>query len=209
MFRLPSSKGCRALFAKDGYVSVAQSLDADDAMNAAAEASRMVRSFARSIDRRGEGSRLTYRVVTGDRIKSEAPILFDLYSSTALLEWVQQVTDCAAVSQSPHLRSAVNINCMTAPNEEYPEHQDAVPYTALLFLSDVAPDAGGPFVVHALTGEVVTIQPALGQLVLMDGSRCAHGVLPLVREAWRLTMPMVFPRAVVERPAGLDDYLYR
>jgi hypothetical protein len=209
MFQLPCDAQSRARFRRDGYVVVAESLDAASAADAAATADLTIGSAARTIDRRDRGNRLAYKVVTGDRIKSEAPALFDLYASPLLLEWVRHVTDCDAVSQSPHLQSAVNLNCLTAAGEQYPLHRDALPYTVLLFLSDVAVEAGGPFVIHSLSGRVVSIQPALGRLVLMDGARCDHGVAPLRRHTWRITMPMVFPGAFVERPDGLDDYLYR
>jgi hypothetical protein len=97
---------------------------------------------------------------------------------------------------------------LTGSREEYPLHCDAVPYTVLLFLSDVEPEADGHFLIHSLAGDVARIQPRLGQLVLMDGTRCRPGVAPLAREAWRVTLPMVFPAQVAERPEGLDDYLY-
>jgi hypothetical protein len=208
MFQLPGGEKCRARFRKDGYVVVGQSLEVASATHAAAIAARTVDAFARSIDRRGDGSRLAYSVVTGEQIQSAAPTLFDLYASETLLEWVRDVTECPTVSKSPHLQSAVNINCLTMAGEEYPLHRDALPYTVLLFLSDVVLESGGTFVIHSLAGEVAMIQPKLGQLVLMDGARCEHGVMRLSRDAWRITMPMVFPSAFVERPAGLDDYLY-
>lgn len=118
------------------------------------------------------------------------------------------MTKSATVARSPHLRSAVNINCLTAPGEEYPLHRDAVPYTALLFLSNVAADAGGAFVIHSIAGTRRIVRPRLGNLLLMDGSRCSHGVAPLRRDAWRVTMPMVFPERTADRPEGLDEYLY-
>jgi hypothetical protein len=209
MFQLPPAEQCRTRFGRDGYVIVPQSLEETTARNAAAVAAATVASCAYSIDRRGTGTHLAYHVVTGERIESDAPMLFDLYTSASLLEWVRDVTGCHGVSRSSHLRSAVNINCLAAAGQQYPLHRDAVPYTVLLFLSDVELDAGGQFLIHSLTGDVEAIQPRLGQLLLMDGARCLHGAAALDREAWRVTMPMTFPSKVVERPAGLDDYLYR
>jgi hypothetical protein len=209
MFQLPHEEQCSTRFRRDGYVLVPDGLHGTAAAVAATTAARIVDSSAQAIDRRGTDDCLVYRVVTGERIKSDAPMLFDLYVSATLLEWVRGVTGCPTVSRSSHLRSAVNINCLTTAGEEYPLHRDAVPYTVLLFLSDVALDAGGQFLIHSLEGEVTAIQPRLGQLVLLDGARCQHAVAPLDRDAWRLTMPMVFPARLVDRPAGLDDYLYR
>jgi hypothetical protein len=209
MYQLPDAQQCRTRFDHEGYLLVPQSLEETTARNAAIIAAGVVKSCAESIDRRGAGARLAYRVVTGERIKSDAPMLFELYASATLLEWVRRVTGCRSVSRSSHLRSAVNINCLATAGQQYPPHLDAIPYTVLLFLSDVPIEAGGQFLLHSLEGEVVAIQPRRGHMVLMDGARCRHGVAPLEREAWRLTMPMVFPARVVERPAGLDDYLYR
>ena len=59
-----------------------------------------------------------------------------------------------------------------------------------------------------MTGRLLTIPPTAGQLVLMDGHRCAHAVAPLRADAARITVPMVFPAVQIDRPAGLDDYLY-
>ena len=193
---------------RDGFVVVRESLARSDAATLVEAARRVAGSAAVSIDRRSADTGLAYSVVSGDRIQTEAPLLFDFYTSADLLEWVRDVTGCGTVSRSPHLRSAVNLNCLTRPGEQYPFHRDAVPYTALLFLSDLDADVGGAFVIDPLRRERVRIQPVLGSFVLMDGSRCAHGVEPLRRPALRLTLPMVFPALHVERPEGLDEYLY-
>jgi hypothetical protein len=44
--------------------------------------------------------------------------------------------------------------------------------------------------------------------VLINGKRCAHAVAPLLHDTERLTIPMVYPAENVDRPRGLDDYLY-
>jgi hypothetical protein len=208
-FQLPQDEQSRIRFLREGYLLVPQSLHATLAGDVATAARELVDASAASIDRRGTGARLIYRVVTGERIASDAPMLFGLYSSTTLLEWVRHVTGCRGVSRSPHLPSSVNLNCLTTRGDEYAAHRDAVPYTVLLFLSDVAADAGGQLLIQSLQGNMAAIQPRLGQLVLMDGARCRHAVAPLRQDTWRVTMPMVFPRTYVERPPGLDDYLYR
>jgi hypothetical protein len=208
-FELPQDEPARTRFLREGYLLVPESLHATVAGDVAIAARKLVDASAASIDRRSTGARLIYRVVTGERIQSDAPMLFDLYSSPTLLEWVRHVTGCRGVSRSPHLPSSVNLNCLTARGDEYPAHRDAIPYTVLLFLSDVARDAGGQLLIQSLQGEMAAIRPRLGQLVLIDGARCQHAVAPLRRDTWRVTMPMVFPMAHAERPAGLDDYLYR
>jgi len=208
VIHLPPARGCQDAFTGDGFIVVRDCLTREHAATLVEAAQRVAGSAAVSIDRRAADAGLAYSVVSGDRIQADAPLLFDFYTSADLLEWVREVTGCRTVSRSPHLRSAVNLNCLTRPDEQYPFHRDAVPYTALLFLSDVDANAGGAFVVDPLRGERVRIQPALGCFVLMDGSLCPHGVEPLRRPAMRLTLPMVFPALQVERPEGLDEYLY-
>ena len=208
MIQLPPARDCQDAFTGDGFVVVLDCITGDHAATLVEAARRVAGSAAVSIDRRSADRGLAYSVVSGDRIQTDAPLLFDFYMSAELLEWVREVTGCGTVSRSPHLRSAVNLNCLTRPGERYPFHRDAVPYTALLFLSDLDAGDGGAFVIEPLQRERVRIQPALGCFVLMDGSRCPHGVEPLRRPAMRLTLPMVFPALDVERPEGLDEYLY-
>src|SRR5687767_664906 len=208
MIRLPRARDCRDAFAGDGFIVVRDCITRAHAAPLVEAAQRLAGSAAVSIDHRSADTGLAYSVVSGDRIQTDAPLLFDFYTSPDLLQWVRDVTGCPTVSRSPHLRSAVNLNCLTRPGEQYPFHRDAVPYTALLFLSDLDADVGGAFVIDPLRRERVRIQPVLGSFVLMDGSRCAHGVEPLRRPALRLTLPMVFPALHVERPEGLDEYLY-
>ena len=173
-------------------------------------ARRIVHSSAVAIDHRsGAGADgLAYGVVNGDQIETGAPLLFAAYTSPELLSWIRVVTGDPTVSRSPHRRSAININSLMQPGQQYPLHRDAVPYTALLFLSDVPASAGGEFLIDSLRGERRTIQPSAGAFVLMDGASCPHGASPLREAAVRLTMPMVFPAAHLERPEGLDEYLY-
>lgn len=205
---LPPLAGCRDAFARDGFVAAPRCAPDDVLAALATEAECVARTSSVPIDRRPEGAGLVYRVVSGERLRAEAPALFSLYQSAELLDWVAAVTGSASVSRSPHIRSAVNLNCLTRAGERYPEHRDAVPYTALLFLSDLDETAGGEFVIQAIDGRRVEIRPALGGFVLMDGARCPHAVAPLRRDVWRLTVPMVFPAVAAERPEGLDDYLY-
>ena len=206
--RLPAPEDCRETFARDGFILVPRSGAVDVLADLSAAAERVARQASISIDRRPEGSALVYRVVSGECLAAEAPLLFDLYQSPQLLAWIAAVTGQPSVSLSPHIRSAVNVNCLSRKGEQYPEHRDAAPYTGLLFLNDLDDAAGGQFVITAAGGRRVEIQPRLGILVLMDGTRCPHAVAPLRRDVLRLTMPMVFPAIAAERPAGLDEYLY-
>jgi hypothetical protein len=208
MFDLPPPERCSAQFGRDGYLLVRAAVPHSVAWSLKSAAEQAVRSAGAWIDRRNGERGLAYRVVTGDVIRTDAQGLFAVYTSAYLLEWMRAVTSCVALSRSTHLRSAININCMTTPGDEYPIHRDAVPYTVLLFLSDVEPAAGGEFLIETAAGRHVKIQPRLGNLLLMDGTRCPHGAAPLRRAAVRMTLPMVYPAQSIERPDGLDDYLY-
>src|SRR5687767_2676704 len=133
---LPRARDCQDAFTGDGFIVVRDCITRADAAPLVEAARRVAGSAAVSIDHRSADTGLAYSVVSGDRIQTDAPLLFDVYTSAALLEWVRDVTGCGTVSRSPHLRSAVNLNCLMRPGEQYPFHRDAVPYTALLFLSD-------------------------------------------------------------------------
>jgi hypothetical protein len=59
------------------------------------------------------------------------------------------------------------------------------------------------------TAGIVSLVPARGTIVVVDGTRCYHRVTPLLRPALRLSVPLVFPNAQgLSRPTGLDPYLY-
>ena len=151
---------------------------------------------------------LDYSVVPGDVIQRDATPVYELYQSARLLRWIQWVTATPAAGLSPHVRSAVNINVLESPGQQYRWHHDAVPFTALLFLTSLPASAGGEFLIRTREDELMAIAPVAGQLVVIDGHRCPHAVAPLREHAVRLTVPMVFPAYDVERPLDLDDYLY-
>jgi hypothetical protein len=195
-------------FRRRGIVVIPDALNGEELSAIVDVATEAAKRFAVAIDRRTGGDRLSYSVVTGDHVRSKAQPLFDLYNSPHLLEWIRSVTDDWNVSVSPHMRSAININCLSRRGQRYPKHTDAVPYTALLFLSTLDASDGGDLLVDAADGDLVTIQPQRGLFLLMDGNRCPHAVAPLRTNAMRVTVPMVYPARVAPRPAGLDDYLY-
>jgi hypothetical protein len=205
---LPDPHGAQDEFQRRGFVVVPNLLDASEQSMLLQLATALVQRRSSLIDRAEHGERLWYTVVTGDRIKSEATPLFSFYTDPEVVSWIRALTGSASVGISPHLRSSININCLTTRGQRYPWHRDAVPYTALLFLSSVSRACGGTFMIRAADGSRVDIQPASGTLLLMDGTRCPHAVAPLNEDTLRLTVPMVYPVRDVDRPAGLDDYLY-
>jgi len=205
---LPDPVECQREFERRGFISVQAAMCAAE-LSALIEITRkLIGGFAVTVDRPGE-KRLSYAVVTGDRIRSDARPLFDVYAAGPLLAWVRSVTGFADLSVSPHICSAINVNCLSLAGQRYPWHTDAVPFTALLFLSSLKDTDGGQLLIKAADStSVVEIQPARGLLILMDGSRCPHAVAPLRTHAIRLTVPMVYPARLLPRPAGLDDFLY-
>jgi len=206
--RLPAGDDVRTLFEQRGVLLVPDCLGPAEAEALAARAASVAARRALHIRRSMDGSTLDYRVVTGDVIRKEAASIYEMYESAHLLEWIRHVAATEAVGLSPHERSAVNINVLDTAGQQYRWHHDAVPYTVVVFLTTLSASAGGEFLVRTRRDELMTIRPVSGQLVLMDGRQCAHAVAPLRENAVRITVPMVFPACPVERPRGLDDYLY-
>jgi hypothetical protein len=208
MLRLPPAHGVRDRFRDTGALLVPHALDTAAASELAFRALSLAGRTGRHIRRSSDAGLLDYAVVTGDTIKADGPELYALYESVELLDWLRDVTEIAGVGRSPNLRSAVNINILGSKGQQYRWHTDAVPFTVLLFLTTVAPESGGELLVRIGPDEVTAIPPAAGQLVLMDGHRCPHAVAPLLDDVTRISMPMVFPAVPMDRPDGLDDYLY-
>ena len=206
--RLPVHDDVRESFLREGVAIVLNSLDPQAASTLAEVALTATARDALEIRRSSDEGSLDYRVVTGDAIRSDARPIFSLYESAELLTWIRYVTGKGDVQRSPHLRSAVNINLLDTPGQEYRWHHDAVPFTAVLFLTTIPESAGGELLVRTISGRLLTIEPVAGQLVLMDGHRCAHAVTRLRAHAARISVPMVFPAVHADRPPGLDDYLY-
>ena len=206
--RLPVHDDVGESFRREGVAVVLNCLDAQATATLAQVAVTATARHALQIRRSSDEGSLDYRVVTGDAIRSDARPIFSLYESAELLTWIRQVTGKGDLQRSQHLRSSVNINLFDTPGQEYRWHNDAVPFTAVLFLTTIPASAGGELLVRTITGRLLTISPIAGQLVLMDGHRCAHAVTPLRAHAARITVPMVFPAVQADRPPGLDDYLY-
>jgi hypothetical protein len=206
--RLPNAQPLRTELLHRGFVLLTEALDDSERTALFDVALALVHRHAVAVDRQGDDQRLCYDVVTGDRIKAEGLPLYGFYTEPEMLSWIRELTASPSLAPSPHLRSAININCLHSAGQQYPWHRDAVPFTGVLFLSSVPALAGGAFVMRAADGELVSVQPTAGTLVFMDGARCPHAVSPLVADRLRLTVPMVYPDRSVERPAGLDQYLY-
>lgn len=216
--RLPSSEQLHCDFKRVNHIVVEQALPSKLVKRWRREAEH-ISEHARLIERKDAEFQLVYRVVTGDIIRERWPELFKVYSHRVLLDWIKDITG-EPVFTSPHIQSAVNLNIMDGSESVYRWHFDAVPYTALLYLTDVRPEDGGALelipdcqphtIPDSREAERNQLWPTAGTLVLMDGTRCYHRVAPIVRPSLRLSIPLVYPHAVAtyERPAGLDSYLY-
>ena len=199
----------RQQFARDAYVICAGVLSAEHAGALRERAVEIVQRHARRIDQRSAEHVLRYRVVTGEVVRAKWPELFAMYRSPELRAWVAAIAGVPAVFNSSHLQSAININALGEPGEIYRWHHDAAGLTLLLYLSDSEVGDGGALEMRA-SDTVKSMLPAAGTAVLMDGTRCLHRVSPIVRPHVRISIPMVFALDPDhERPAGLDEYLYR
>lgn len=223
-FTLPDvSLGVRREFERSRCVLIPDVIPQARVEEWRARAQQVAQSFSRTIER-VEGSHvLSYRVVTGEVLRQAWPELWDFYAAEDTLEWIAAITGEARVYTSGQIQSALNLNVLDQPGDVYRWHYDAVPYTAILFLTDSDPEVGGILEVlpnHAGADggaeaeqrdkrEVMRMIARAGSMVLMDGSVCYHRVTELRRTHERLTIPMVYPAASDhQRPSGLDQYLY-
>ncbi len=208
---LPGAEALAARFARQGYVLCACALTSEGTRELRARALELVKQRGRRIEQQSAEHVLRYRVVTGEEVRSEWPELFAIYQSSELREWVAAVAGVPAVFNSSHLRSAINVNAMGEPGEIYRWHHDAAGFTLLLYLSDSREQDGGALQLRPPgAAAAMSWQPVAGTVVLMDGTRCLHRVAPIAQPHERISIPMVFTTDPNdERPAGLDDYLYR
>jgi 2OG-Fe(II) oxygenase superfamily len=216
---LPSSIASKEWFTDNGYLIVDKVIPPDLCDSWRQTALRIAQDTGRSIRKETGNDLLQYRVVTGETIKDCWPELYDFYSAPDLRSWISELTGTQGIALSSHLQSAININVLNEPGEVYRWHFDAVPYTALLYLSDSQPEDGGFLEFYPNANlknsetlpaqEKIQFLPRRGSLVLMDGTRCYHRVSPILRRHERISIPMVFPtQSRQARPENLDSYLY-
>ena len=201
----------RQEFSRDKLVLIRDAVSSEVILKWSSIAEELVEDYGVDIHRENDGMPLDYRVVTGDVIRQHWRELYDFYTSPKTRDWVRNLTGDGHIFVSRNLKSSVNINSMRTPGQIYRWHTDAIPYTLLLFLTDVPESDGGALeITPAGCGDSpVAIQPRAGSIVLMDGSICRHRVAPLLSPRQRLTVPMVYPTVEDDsRPPGLDDYLY-
>jgi hypothetical protein len=208
---LPAPDSLAPAFARDCYVVCLGALSSERSQELREQALELVERYARRIQQESAEHVLRYRVVPGDVIREHWPRLFAIYESEELRKWVAQVAGVAAVFNSTHLQSAININALGEPGEVYRWHTDAAGFTLLLYLTDSCEGDGGELELRPpACKEAISIRPAAGTVVLMDGTKCLHRATMILRRHRRISIPMVFTTRVEHRrPAGLDDYLYK
>ncbi len=214
--RLPDAGEFLGTFSTKHFAVIEDALDEGDCRTAMQKVIALGERAARPIHRDDGTHRLVYQVITGDVIQHEWPEMFSLYTSPALLQWLQALTQEAQIYNSPNTLSAININLMSDHGDIYRWHFDAEPYTTLLFLTSAGEQAGGDLRIstqpdgkepqHPFSFE--EIKPKAGTMVVMDGTKCYHHVTSLLRPWLRVSVPMVFPPSLRSRPQGLNDYLY-
>jgi hypothetical protein len=218
-FLPPVSKSLRRDFQQNGYAAISNALPLDVIERWRQEAEHL-KANALTIHRSDGSFELVYRVVTGEVIRNQWPELFAFYSDPRVLQWIKDLTGEQTICTSSALRSAVNLNIMDNADSVYRWHFDAMPYTMLIYLNDVAVRDGGAMqmvprcelhrVPDLAKSHIVELWPTAGTLVFMDGTRCYHRVSRLLRPTTRFSVPLVYPNTErIQRPSGLDGYLYK
>jgi hypothetical protein len=155
-----------------------------------------------------ESSRIPYRLLDGEQVKSHAPHLNRLYNG-AFLQLAERVIG-ARLLASPQQINGVNVNVVEGSGGRYEWHVDSNPLTGLLVLTDVSQETGGRLLFGRRPIDQVQLSLFAGQLLIFDARRSPHSVEPLRAELQRFTAPMNFFLAgeEISRPAGLDEALY-
>lgn len=152
-------------------------------------------------------------LVPGDVLADELPDLMVMYR-TIVLGLANRLGPGRYVTSS-NPRSSVNVNSIPYQSR-YEWHVDSNPLTGLLFATDHPRGTGGELVFRpdprTRPGErwELTVRPVAGELLLFDGRRAAHTVLPVGTRTPRISVPMNFYLAgePERRPDDLDGYLY-
>lgn len=153
--------------------------------------------------RAGVGGRLRYDVGDADWCDANVPGIGLFYARAAEL-----ATRAAGegVVTSPHGRSRYVFKLYPAGCGAQGWHYDTNGVTALLYLTD---NEEGCTRVVGLDGEVYTVFPRAGDMLLMQGRRCWHRPDPVITEV-KAVVPfnLYIAGDDTPRPANLDDLLY-
>jgi hypothetical protein len=114
------------------------------------------------------------------------------------------------VSPSRFERSSITLNLLRGQGSRYERHVDTNSITGLLFANSLTQDDGGALRLYYPDSPPVNVYPKEGTLLLFDARWVPHEVMPLLRNAMRLSIPMnYFLSTDIEvRPEYLDDYIF-
>ncbi len=148
-----------------------------------------------------------YRVVTGDIVAKQLPWLIRLYRSD-IIPFIEE-TFGYPVFAANNDRYGVNINLLEGAGARYEWHVDPSPVSAVLFVTEHTAKDGGALALRDRDCTVKII-PRRGFIVLFEGGRVEHSVLPLERDILRVAVPMIYYTDPEKQPfsAELDNYLY-
>ena len=189
-----------------------------DQLLAVAQITMALQRLGRRVIKHGKGSGsleteqtagLDYTVVTGDLIRTRISWLYSFYWDESIISAYSAACG-RQLSPSTDEVSAINLNGLKGKGCRYERHVDGQGFSAVLMISDLITADGGNLVIYPESGPPRSFQCVFGRIVLFEGSRLAHEVLPLESDRQRITVPMVYlPPGVTARPSSLDDYLYQ
>jgi len=178
-------------------------------MSLASRAAMTVHLTGNSPDCREDesGQEVVYSVVTGDVIAREISWLDEFYRSF-LARYVSSIAG-RAVQPSASKRHGVNINVLNGTSGRYEWHVDPSPFAAVLFVTGHPKGDGGELALRS-GHTLLTVLPAAGLVVIFEGRRIEHAVLPLQKDAMRVSVPMLYYNDGEPQyfPRELDEYLY-
>jgi hypothetical protein len=167
----------------------------------------------------GQVTHISRGRMTGERVRSALPWLYDLYHADFLTLAGRACPE--RVSAARDDRYGVVLNVQQGTGMRFECHVDSNPLTGLLFFTDHPVDGGGELVfahdtaaaeVKAVERVCSAIRPQAGHLIFFDGRRYPHYVRPLTDDAGvRIVAVMNFytescPEST--RPAELNLHLF-
>lgn len=146
-------------------------------------------------------------LVTGDTIREHLPWLYSLYEN----EFLQLASTVAQQPLYPctDVVASININVLRGRGARYEWHVDSNPLTGMLYVTTHRYGDGGELVFEK-DGTRTTVYPEAGIFIAFDAREIPHTVLPLSKDAVRLSIPMNYYHSKDQqtRLSGLDSYLY-